>query len=221
MSGTPTNFPPAGPPVTQIIPCYPYVEYQDDDNVSSFFAAYNQLAQNDLDALNSLNLPIYTNGVIQGSLLDWVGQGIYGMSRPVIPTGQLTLEGPFNTYQFNSLVFNGRKVINSGTFFTATDDVYKRCLTWAFYKGDGVVTSIPWIKRRIARWFWGVNGTDVGAVDQKQISVVPSNGNTLIVTIHTTGGMPTLHASVFVAAVDARILELPFKFTTLTVNVEA
>jgi len=39
-----------------------------------------------------------------------------------------------------------------------SDDVYRRILTWHFYKGDGNYLSIRWLKRRVWRFIYGKNG---------------------------------------------------------------
>ena len=46
-----------------------------------------------------------------------------------------------------------------------TDDVFKRILTWHFYKGDGKNFSVRWLKRRIWRFLQGANGTDFDDID--------------------------------------------------------
>jgi hypothetical protein len=62
-----------------------------------------------------------------GDLLDWTVRGLYGIARPTLGS---TL---------------------------ATDEVYKRVVTWAFYKGDGKVFNIRWLKRRVMRFLEGTN----------------------------------------------------------------
>ncbi len=92
------------------------------------------------------------------ALLDWVAAGLYGWQRPTL------LDEP------------------------ATDDVFKRCITWSFYKGDGRVFNIRWLKRRLQRWLNGVDGTDIGyisgGVDQTyQISVTFGPPNIVYINI--------------------------------------
>ena len=56
------TFPPSGPTTqTQLLPSYIYQEYSDDDDLQAFAASYNSLAQQYINTLNSLNLPIYTS----------------------------------------------------------------------------------------------------------------------------------------------------------------
>ncbi len=62
-------------PVEKIIPSYPFVQYRDDPNIVAFFEAYNDMAQEYLDELNSLNLPYWPSASLSGKLLDWVVEG--------------------------------------------------------------------------------------------------------------------------------------------------
>src|SRR5579859_3473841 len=94
----------------EVIPSYLYVEYNDDEDLQAFVTAFNAIAQQYVDFFNQINLPIYTSSSISGALLDWVAQGIYGMTRPSLPgAGSTLIYGPFNTYAFNKLAFNQRK----------------------------------------------------------------------------------------------------------------
>src|ERR1700739_1536949 len=84
-----TTFPPTQPTsMTAIIPSYLYEEYNDDSDLQAFVSSYNTLAQTFLNTLVELNLPIYTSDVISGPLLDWVAEGLYGISRPSLFSGQ-------------------------------------------------------------------------------------------------------------------------------------
>jgi hypothetical protein len=88
---------------TGTIPAYLYEEYTDDDDLQAFFTAYNQWQQDFVDTFNGLNLPIYTQPKINGELLDWVGQGIYGYPRPTLsPFTKGRMIGPYNTYAYNT-----------------------------------------------------------------------------------------------------------------------
>jgi len=135
------------------IPSYIYSQYADDDNIRAFVDAYNTLAQTYLNTVNTLALPIYPG--LSGPLLDWVGQGLYGYARPVLPLGKTRVIGPFNTAQFNTIPLNVSKKLDTATLFVTTDDIYIRCLNWHFFKGDGKQFSIPWLKRRVARFVYG------------------------------------------------------------------
>jgi hypothetical protein len=90
--------------LTTVIPSYLYQEYTDDDDCQGWVEAQNIMQQDYVDTFNALNLPIYTGGLISGALLDWVGRGLYGMTRPSLGSGRPNLMGPLNTYGMNWLV---------------------------------------------------------------------------------------------------------------------
>lgn len=141
-----------------IISSYPYVQFADDVNISAWFSAYNAYAQEYLDWFNDTPLAIYTNDTISGALLDWVANGVYGIYRVPIANNQSRTIGAVNTYTPNQLPFNQGKTTSYGTVTEMTDDIFKRLITWDFYKGDGMQFTIPWIKRRVARFIYGIGG---------------------------------------------------------------
>ena len=155
-------FPPSSPTgLTTPLPAYLYQQYTDDDDLQAFVIAYNNYAQEFVDWFNSINLPIYTQPQIFGALLDWVAAGIYGIVRPVISSGLFRAIGPYNTQYFNQKnPYNGFRFIGSSDVATTTDDVFKRIITWHFFKGDGKYFSPSWLKRRILRFLFGENGVD-------------------------------------------------------------
>lgn len=193
-----------------IIPAYLYQQYYDDDNLQAFISAYNALAQSYLDWFNGINLPIYTG--LSGNLLDWVALGLYGLPRPVlavVQSGDLT--GPFDTYEIDTLEFNESTGNTTSQAFTVTDDIFQRIITWSIYKSDGTAFTVPWLKRRVARFLAGTNGTDyLGPTDQ--ISVSLSGTNVFTITL-TSGTIPLTVAAIFQAAVLSKTLPLPFQYT--------
>lgn len=209
------NWPPEGPTtVLKTIPAYPYVNFQGDDNISAFFTAYNTYAQGYVDWFNALNFPIYTQAPVSGTLLDWVGQSIYGMLRPGLQTGQtIRRQGPVNTVVVNGLVVNGYVAGTDESFQLASDDYYRRALTWAFYKGDGKVFNPRWLKRRINRFLNGPNGTDVVNDETFDISAQFTGYKEWTITIPTSPA-----ALAFQAFVNNGALELPIQ-TNWTVTV--
>ncbi len=237
--GTPVFNPPsAGLPRT--IPAYLYWEYSDDDDLRAFVMAYNRCTQYYVDWFNAIGLPIYTGEQISGPLLDWVGAGLYGLPRPTLPSGRNQDVGPFNTWALNTIAFNTLKKVGPVNYAATSDDVYKRILTWHFFKGDGKRFDIRWLKRRVMRFLTGANGA-AGQTDQTyQVSVTfgpnrqanirllsylrrvvsgPLNTwamnttplNTLRSSI--TEFAPLAFSQTFKTAVDAGVLELPFQFT--------
>ena len=204
------SWPPQGPvTVQQVIPAYPYVQYQGDDAVSAFFEAYNIYAQAYVDWFNALNLPIYTNAPVSGALLDWIAEGLYGISRPGLPTNQgAPPQGPVNSFTLNSLPLNGYRPGIPETYTATTDDTFRRIITWAFYKGDGKTVTPRWLKRRINRFLNGVDGTNVPNDTTYDISVAPTGFKEWTITLTDSTA-----SRIFKSAVEAGVLELPFQIT--------
>ena len=274
--------------VETILPSYLYQQYNNDPDLLAFFTAYNTFSQNNLNAINSLNLPIYT--LQSDKYLDWVGNGIYGIARPYIPFGTTSLAGgeydasPYDTIPYNEGVisvhgtpitslswsntdggtvtgttattpigvttgsvylatitgvvpsaYNGTfdltqtgattftyllpESISPGTVTTlgqvgstvslANDDIYKRVITWNFYKGDGYEFNINWLKNRVYRFLAQANGIAQPIPNTYQVSVEISNK---IVTI-TIGSSLNTYASILSALINNGTLQLPFQYT--------
>ena len=196
----------------KIIPPYIYQQYADDDNLQAFWQVVTGVMQGYLDYLNALNLPVYTGAPIAGPLLDWVGQGLYGISRPTVPLSSARTIGPFNTWQFNGLPINGRQVLTPSQFFTLSDDYYKRVLTWHLYLGDGKQFSVFWLKRRICRFLFGENGADSGTADTSMVSVTLPSAGTIAIVISATAAMGQ-SPLILSECISSGAVELPFQFT--------
>lgn len=227
--------------LTKVIPSYLYWQYNDDDDLLAFVSSFNGMAQEYVDWFVNIGLPIYTGDMISGELLDWVGNGIYGQARPVLPLGSSSSVGQINTYGYNQLGYNASKQIADSQFYVATDDIYKRVLTWNFYKGDGFVFNVRWLKRRVMRFLLGDNGTDPGISQTYQISVRFNSANNATITILdgrrrilggaivdesetntfyanevvSTEATETVleNAALMQSAINAGILNLPFDYT--------
>jgi hypothetical protein len=214
ISKYPILFPPATPTTLQnIIGSYLYTEYNDDDNLQSLVAAYNAYTQAYLDWFNNIYLPIYPNGTISGSLLDWVAWGLYGIHRPGLPSGGKAARGPFNTWAFNTTPFNTGIAAVAAGYIATTDDTFKRIITWLFYKGDGKVFTVKWLKRRVARYLAGANG-NVFDIDQTyNVSVTFTGAYAATITIPAGP-----NSTILQAAVNAGVLELPFQITWTVVT---
>jgi len=182
------TFPPLAPTtMTEVIPSYLYRQYADDDALQAFVQAFNSLTQSYVDWFVDTPLPVYTDDTIAGALLDWVAEGLYGMARPALSSGLFLSKGPLNTYEFNSWPLNKFLLEGPSNITLTTDDVFRRILTWNFYKGDGNEFSIRWLKRRILRFLIGVNGSAPNVDDTSSISITVGSG---IVTIRlSTGGL--------------------------------
>lgn len=237
-----TAFPPSGPTsLTTVIPAYPYDEYNDDPDLQAFWAAYNTLAQTYLNWFVRIGLPIYTGPLIAGALLDRIAEGLYGISRPTLFSGRTRDVGPFNTWAFNTIPFDRLKRIGPQNYYVTTDDIFKRVITWLLFKGDGKVFDIRWLKRRVARFLTGVNGTAPNIDQTYQISVTFGVGGEVTIRLIsgirkvTSGALydrfafntmrfngintsyepltPLADAQTFQEAIQAAVLDLPFQFT--------
>lgn len=236
------------------IPSYVYSQYSEDEDIVGFIEAYNKITQIYLNTLINLGLPLYPQ--FTGSLLDWVGLNLYNYIRPLLPSGATQELGPYNELTFGSaLPFNGYKRIGPAIYYATTDDVYIRCIDWHFFKGDLKQFTIPWLKRRVARFLFGpgsvpVNeneGWNFDVAGEYQISVTFGPNHTASITIvngstsnvkgalynetmfggtmafnavkatFTPQSRPAL-SSVFKAAIESGVLELPFQWTW-TVNI--
>jgi len=193
-----------------VLGSYLYSQYSDDDDLQGFVAAQNLYTQSYLDTFNGLNLPIYTQ--LTGALLDWVGQGLYGISRPGLPSGGSGARGPLATYRyapgFGAAIGPAYAVYVppvSPTFTATTDDVYKRILTWALYKGDGKIFNMRWLKRRIYRFLNGANGVDFPIDQTYNVSVAFTGPYAATITLATS-----TMSTIFQTAVANGVLELPF-----------
>jgi hypothetical protein len=165
-------YAPNSPGITKTINSYLYWEYSDDDDLQALVAAYNVISQQYLDWFNALGLPIYSGPVVAGALLDWVGVGLYGYPRPVLPSGRSLDKGAINTYQPGyRLAIGTIRRFGPTTYFATNDDVYRRCLTWHFWKGDGKYFAVRWLKRRVMRFLTGVDGTGGMTDETYQIGV--------------------------------------------------
>jgi hypothetical protein len=225
----------------QVIPSFLYQEYNDDDDMQAFVAAYNTIAQEFADWFNALHLPIYTQDPISGALLDWVAEGLYGMRRPALGSGNRSVIGPFNTYGFNVLPYNMIRRLGSQADFVTTDDFFRRILTWHIQKSYGKVFNIRWLKRRIMQFLLGVDGVPFNVDSTYQISVTFGIGNQVNINflagVHSTLGgalfnrmgfnqkaynelntsfvpfTPLINIPQLKAAIQSGALELPFQFT--------
>jgi hypothetical protein len=201
------------------IKSYLYQQYADDADCQSFVDAYNQATQTYVDWFNSVSLPVYSG--LSGSLLDWVAEGLYGISRTALESTAVAAMGPLNTEPLDTAALNS--FVGAVTSqFALTDDIFKRIITWNFYKGDGKRFCIRWLKRRVMRFLIGVNGIDpqpgmagfqVGAENTSAIGARIVSG-TLTVTISqsTISNLASLTPGIlgiFQEAFQANVLDLP------------
>jgi hypothetical protein len=201
---------------TQILPSYVYAEYSDDDDIQAFVAAQNSLAQGYLDWFNGTPFAAYTQPGISGPLLDWVGNSLYGIPRPVIGSSSTFRAGAISTFAINTIPVGAEIVTTSGQAQAVSDDMYKRVLTWIFYRGDGKIPSIDWLLRRFSRFLYGVNGTDIQypLVAGSTLPTIKVVSSAFTVTVPNNSAGQTLQALVANGA-----LPLPFENTfTVTLH---
>lgn len=160
------------PPLQTTLPSYAYQQYSDDPNIVAFFTAYNTISQGYLDWANDTPLSVYTSPAISGPLLDWIGQGIYGIKRPVFSSLQTSVMAGIDAYPIDGAPINGIIRTQSGTAVTASDDYYKRVLTWWLYTGDGRRFTVPWLRKRVARFLYGVNGGDITLSQTESVHIL-------------------------------------------------
>lgn len=187
----------------EIIKSYPYVQFNDDEDIAAFFDAFNDYAQQYLDWFNETPLAIYTGSNIAGALLDWVAAGVYGCYRTPIAYGNTKSIGPLNTYTPNYIPLNQGKELSDQTSFTMTDDIFKRVIAWNFYKGDGLQMSIPWLRKRISRFAECPLGN---------ISISFSGARALLIKISS---ISTELLSYLSSIIELGLVNLPFGYTFL------
>jgi hypothetical protein len=193
-------------PLQQNIPSYLYAEYSDDEDLQAFVDAFNSLAQGYLDWFNQSPLGLYISPFINGPLLDWIGQGVYGISRPVLATTATTRRAGYNSNAYDTVPYNGQFYASTQTASIATDDIYKRVMTWHLYRGDGQQFSMQWLKNRISRFVNGANGGDWPVLnDPPSITV---SGNIFTVTAYDSAAYEALKACYANSA-----LQFPFQYT--------
>lgn len=177
-------------PLAKVAPSYLYFQFSDDDDLQAFVSSYNQLTQGYIDWFNNTPLGFYVSGNISGLLLDWVAQGIYGIKRPIIITTPSTTssKGGYDSNPYNTTPYNGFSFTSTASVSQiANDDIYKRVMTWILYRGDGQQMSIPWMKRRVARFLYGSNGSDVSVDYLQYVSINDIPGQKL--GLSPTGGI--------------------------------
>jgi hypothetical protein len=178
------TFPPAGPTtLTRVIPSYLYREYADDDDLQAFVAAFNQLAQIYVTWFATVPLAAYTSSAIAGPLLDWVAAGVYGFLRPTLSSGRFRAKGPLNTYAPDTWPLNVLKLIGPSDVTVTNDDVFKRIITWNFYKGDGNRFTVRWLKRRVMRFLLGANGSAPNMDNSYPVSVTFGSGGLVSIVL--------------------------------------
>ena len=205
----PGTFPPASPTSLQkTIRSYLYKEYQDDDDLQAFVASFNSIMQQYIDWFNQIGLPVYTGTLISGQLLDWVAQGLYGMSRPVLSSGRNEAIGPYATTPYATIPWASLKIVGPTDVAVTTDDIFKRIMTWRLYRGDGKIFNLQWLKRRCLRFLFGVNGTDPVITNTYQVSAFYATRYQIDIVLPNVAS-----ATILKRAIDSGAVELPFQLS--------
>jgi hypothetical protein len=194
--------------ITTPLPAYLYQQYNNDPDLVAFFTAYNNTSQELLNQTNSLNLPVYTK--LSSPLLDWVADSVYGLKRPSLSqvvTGGSSL-GVYDTQPYDVMGYSINNSTITSNSYVVNDDYFKRILTWNFYKGDGFQFTNEWLKRRLKRFLYGVNGVDFPIDNTYEISVEYTNGYQIVVTLPNTTISPILKA-----CFTSNVLNIPFQYT--------
>ncbi|HEX7911802.1 MAG TPA: hypothetical protein VF534_27425 [Paraburkholderia sp.] len=192
-------------PLQQTIPSYLYAQYSDDPNLQAFVAGFNSLSQGYLDWFKSTPLGLYTSPNITGPLLDWIGNGVYGIPRPVLATQTSSTRAGYNEFPYNVPPYDYLSFSSSGTAQLASDDIYKRAMTWNLYRGDGQQFTMGWLKNRINRFLNGVNGTDWPVLNNPPSITV--SGNTFTISVFNNAPGIALQQ-----LLSSRILAFPFQY---------
>ena len=192
-------------PLALVIPAYLYQQYQNDPALPAFVSAFNSIAQGYLNWFNQNPLGLYTSPGISGPLLDWIAAGVYGLDRPVLASQTSEESAGYDSSTYNTVPYNFLSYSASGTSQQATDDIFKRSMTWNLYKGDGQYFTIQWLKNRVARFLHGPNGTDCAVLDY-QPSVTIS-GKTFTVTDFANSNYTALQL-----CYQAYFLPFPFQY---------
>ena len=188
---------------------YCFQQYADDDNIQAWFTAYNQIAEQYLLWFNTLNLPIYTGGIVSGALLDWVAQGIYGMMRPSVTTGSTTGKGAMAELPMGWQPMGFFSRSSTEALQSTTDDIFRRAITWNFYKGDGFVFNVEWLKRRVLRFLNGPNGI-APAIDNTFAVSVAMSGAAFTVTVPTGNAA---NVALLDALINSGACATPFQYS--------
>lgn len=169
-------------PLQQCVPSYLYWQFSDDQDLQAFVASFNSLSQGYLDWFNQTPLGLYTSPNITGPLLDWIANGVYGIPRPVLSNQTNLVTAGYNSAPYNTPIpYDGSSFSSSGTASIASDDIYKRVMTWCLYRGDGQVFTMGWLKNRVNRFLNGANGSDYPVLNNPPSITV--SGNVFTITV--------------------------------------
>jgi hypothetical protein len=193
-------------PLQKTIGSYLFYQYSDDQDLQAFVSTYNSLAQGYTDWFNSNPLGLYTSPNITGPLLDWIGNGIYDIPRPVLSSQSSSTVAGYNSAPYNTAAYNSLYFSSSGTATLASDDIYKRAMTWNLYRGDGQMFTIGWLKNRVNRFLNGTNGSDYTVLENPPSITV--SGNVFTISSFQNPAFTSLQE-----LLNNNLLAFPFQYT--------
>jgi len=143
--------------------------------------------------------------------MDWVAFGLYGFNRPVLTFGAASLsEGVYNSNIYDLLPYDQAIISGGSTIAIATDDIFKRCLTWNLYKGDGFQFNVFWLKNRVIRFLSGFNGVAPRIDNTYNVSVTYESSNSIVITVNSFYA-PNI-VQILQAAITSGAVQLPFQY---------
>jgi hypothetical protein len=192
---------------------YPYMlsGFGDSAGVNTIFKAYNDLATQLSMWIYGTPVPVYISDSITGDLLDLVALGMYDIVRPNVNLSATDYVAGYNSSEYNITEYNNPTEKVDKPSFLLSDDYFKRLLTWVAYKGDGMIPSVPWLKRRIIRFLCGTNGTanDIFVTNYVSVRLRAFNEEMVYdVTLLNSAPYSSLDAAIFKQLVERGQLEL-------------
>lgn len=200
-------------------PAYLYGQYNNDPDIQATRDAYNQEAQYIFNWLQTNPIADYRGDPISGPLLDFVAQGLYNMTRRVQVASTLGgVKGSFGDAAFGTSEFAG------GTYqepdsqaISLSDDQFRRAITWNIFSGDGWTFSTNWLRRRIARFIFGVDGaSDINVDDQQLISIMWTSLRTATVYVTSPASSATL-TGLLLIGISNNYLQTPIGYDIIIV----
>lgn len=194
-----------------IAPAYAYQQYSDDENITAFFSAYNDLIKETISWMVGHPMALYIGTALTGDLLTYCAYCLYGQFRYKISYTELrSILGPINSTDVNRFAVNETSIDKRYSGTTISDDLFKRVLTWNFYKGDGLNFSVPWLKRRVMRFLTGENGHAWRFNNTLPVSVT-TEGRKVSITI-TPNGIDSDLIAILGRIISNGILNIPPSF---------
>ncbi|CAI3954530.1 unnamed protein product [Commensalibacter communis] len=190
---------------THNLQAYLYWQWEGDEYIKAFFDSYNKLANQQVDDFNSLNLPNYFTKT--GLWLDYVAKNIYGMDRKQVLYANNLIRSGLNTVDPNDIDPNAAKVIKISKAHTMTDEEFKKIIQWNFYKADGFIFTIPYLKRRIIRF---LNICPNNEIDINDVSITSKDRIFYIKVLNNLANSPFMQ--LLQDAIINKLINLPFMY---------